>query len=156
MSECQEPYHALRECGVFRRLSIWERIRRVRRLELCEGCLTIGHSTRARRCPYKKEDEGLCSVRKCSRGHHSLLHVDKPEEAKKGIDSPGPEDDSGSEPEEGESALCNSGLPARNPVQLMTQWVKDEGGCSCLTFWDLGSKVSLMLRSMHEREDWSI
>jgi hypothetical protein len=32
--------------------------------------------------PCKKEDEGLCPVRKCSRGHHSLLHMDKPEEAK--------------------------------------------------------------------------
>ncbi len=29
-------------------------------------------------------------------------------------------------------------------MQLMTQWVKDEGGGSCLAFWDLGSQVSLV------------
>ncbi len=47
MIECTELYHALRECDVFRSLSTGERTRRVRRLKLCEGCLTFGHSTRA-------------------------------------------------------------------------------------------------------------
>jgi hypothetical protein len=35
-------------------------------------------------------------------------------------------------------------MSVRNPVQLMTQWVKDGGGESCLAFWDLGSQVSLV------------
>ncbi|MFN9956335.1 MAG: hypothetical protein ACK55I_24825, partial [bacterium] len=74
MIECTRPYHALRECDFFRSLSARERTRRVRNLRLCEGCLTYGHSTRARNCPFRKEDEGLCSVRKCGRGHHRLLH----------------------------------------------------------------------------------
>ncbi len=65
MVECTEPYHALRECSFFRSLSTGERKRRVRRLKLCEGCLTLGHSTRARRCPFRKKDDGLCPVRKC-------------------------------------------------------------------------------------------
>ncbi len=63
MSECAKPYHALRECDFFLSLSARERTRRVRNLRLCEGCLTYGHSTRARSCPFRKEDEGLCSVR---------------------------------------------------------------------------------------------
>ncbi len=54
MSKCLEPYHALRECGVFQSLSTGERARRGRKLKLCEGCLTFGHSTRARRCPFRK------------------------------------------------------------------------------------------------------
>ncbi len=29
-------------------------------------------------------------------------------------------------------------------MQLMTQWVRDGGGGSCLAFWDLGSQVSLV------------
>ncbi len=41
MIECTEPYHALRECGFFRSLLTGERTRRVRRLKLCEGCLTF-------------------------------------------------------------------------------------------------------------------
>ncbi len=136
MSECQEPYHALRECGVFQGLTTWERTRRVRRLRLCDGCLTLGHSTGARRYPYRKEDEGLCPVKKCGRGHHSLLHINEPEEVIGSADSP--------EAGEEEWALCNSKLATRNPVQLMTQWVRDGGGGSCLAFWDLGSQVSLM------------
>ncbi len=133
MIECTEPYHALRECDFFRSLSTGERTRRVRRLKLCEGCLTFGHSTRARRCPFRGEDEGLCPVRKCRKGHHSLLHDDGAEE------STAPQD-----VEQEEEATCNSGMAARNPVQLMTQRVKDGGGASCLAFWDLGSQVSLV------------
>ena len=52
MAECMESYHALRECNFFRSLSAGERTRRVRSLRLCEGCLTFGHSTRARSCPF--------------------------------------------------------------------------------------------------------
>ncbi len=133
MNECTEPYHALRECDVFRSLSTGERARRVKRLKLCEGCLTFGHSTRARRCPFRGEDEGLCPVKKCGKGHHSLLHDDGTEERA------APQDI-----EQEEEATCNSGMAARNPVQLMTQWVKDGGGASCLAFWDLGSQVSLV------------
>ena len=33
---------------------------------------------------------------------------------------------------------------SETPVQLMTQWVKDGGGESCLAFWDLGSQISLV------------
>ena len=133
MTECTEPYHALRECNFFRSLSARERTRRVRSLRLCEGCLTFGHSTRARSCPFRKGDEGLCPVRKCGRSHHRLLHDD------------GGGGDADSQDEEWEEeASCNSGMSVRNPVQLMTQWVKDGGGESCLAFWDLGSQVSLV------------
>ncbi len=133
MIECTEPYHALRECGFFRSLSTGERARRVRRLKLCEGCLTFGHSTRARSCPFRREDDGLCSVRKCGKGHHSLLH-----------DNGVGESTSPQGVEQEEEVTCSSGMAARNPVQLMTQWVKDGGGASCLAFWDLGSQVSLV------------
>ena len=109
------------------------RARRVRRLKLCEGCLTLGHSTRARSCPFRKGDDGLCPVRKCGRGHHRLLHDD-------GIGGSIASQDA----EREEEASCNSGMSVRNPVQLMTQWVKDGGGESCLAFWDLGSQVSLV------------
>jgi hypothetical protein len=60
MTECTKSYHALRECNFFRSLSAGERTRRVRRLRLCEGCFTFGHSTRARSCPFRKGDDGLC------------------------------------------------------------------------------------------------
>ena len=60
MTECTESYHALWECSFFRSLSAGERAKRVRRLRLCEGCLTFGHSTRARSCPFRKGDDGLC------------------------------------------------------------------------------------------------
>jgi hypothetical protein len=133
MGECSEPYHALRECGVFRSLTSGERARRVRRLKLCEGCLTFGHSTRARKCPFREDDEGLCPVKRCGKGHHSLLH--------KGGAGEGT---APQEAEEEEEAICNSGMATRNPVQLMTQWVKDGRGGSCLAFWDLGSQVSLV------------
>jgi hypothetical protein len=133
MTECTESYHALRECSFFRSLSAGERTRRVRRLRLCEGCLMFGHSTRARSCPFRKGDDGLCPVRKCGRGHHRLLHDD-------GIGGSTASQDA----EQEEEASCNSGISVRNPVQLMTQWVKDGGGESCLAFWDLGSQVSLV------------
>ncbi len=132
MTECTEPYHALRECSFFRSLSAGERTRRVRRLRLCEGCLTFGHSTRVS-CPFRKGDDGLCPVRKCGRGLHRLLHDE-------GIGGSTDSQDA----EQGEEASCNSGISVRNPVQLMTQWVKDGGGESCLAFWDLGSQVSLV------------
>ncbi len=102
-------------------------------MKLCEGCLTLGHSTRARRCPFRKEDDGLCSVRKCGKSHHYLLHDD-------GIGGSTALQDV----EQEEEASCNSGMAVRNPVQLMTQWVKDGGGESCLAFWDLGSQVILV------------
>ena len=73
---CMESYHALRECNFFQSLSVGERTRRVRSLKLCEGCLTFGHSTHARNCPFRRGDDGLCPVRKCGRGHHRLLHDD--------------------------------------------------------------------------------
>jgi len=151
MSECQDPYHALRERGVFQRLSVWERMNRVKLLKLCKGCLTIGHSKQTRKCPYNEEDEGLCSVKKCSRGHHRLLHMDKTKGSQEGTGALGPEDGSSLELEGEGQALCSSGLAARNPVKLITQWVKDEGGGSCLTFWDLGSPVSL-LTSQYAKE----
>jgi hypothetical protein len=110
MDECTEPYHALRECDVFRSLSTGERARRVKRLKLCKGCLTFGHSTRARRCPFRGEDEGLCPVKKCGKGHHSLLHDNGTGERAAPRDV-----------EQEEEATCNSGMAARNPVQLMTQ-----------------------------------
>jgi hypothetical protein len=116
MSECSEPYHALRECGVFQSLSRGERARRVRRLKLCEGCLTFGHSTRARKCPFRGDDEGLCPVKRCGKGHHSLLHRDG-----------AGEETVPQEIQEGEGAVCNSGMAARNPVQLMTQWSRMAG-----------------------------
>ncbi len=133
MVECTESYHALRECNFFRSLSAREITRRVRNLRLCEGCLTFGHSTRARSCPFRKGDDSLCPVRKCGRGHHRLLHDDG---GGGGIAS--------QDVELEEEASCNSGMSVRNPVQLMTQWVKDGGGESCLAFWDLGSQVSLV------------
>jgi hypothetical protein len=133
MTECMESYHALRECSFFRSLSAGERTRRVRRLRLCEGCLTFGHSTRARSCPFRKGDDCLCPVRKCGRGNHRLLHDD-------GIGGSTASQDA----EKEEEASCNSGISVRNPVQLMTQWVKDGGGEACLAFWDLGSQVSLV------------
>ncbi len=133
MTECTEPYHALWECNFFRSLSAGERTKRVRSLRLCEGCLTFGHSTRARSCPFRKGDDGLCPVRKCGRGHHRLLHDE-------GIGGSITSRDA----EQEEEASCNSGMSVRNPVQLMTQWVKDGGGESCLAFWDLGSQVSLV------------
>jgi hypothetical protein len=93
----------------------------------------FGHSTRARSCPFRKGDDGLCPVRKCWRGHHRLLHDD-------GIRGSTASQDA----EQEEEASFNSGISVRNPVQLMTQWVKDGGGESCLAFWDLGSQVSLV------------
>ena len=65
MTKCTESYHALRECNFFRSLSAGERTRRVRSLRLCEGCLTFGHSTRARSCPFRKGDDGLIGVYLC-------------------------------------------------------------------------------------------
>ena len=140
MAECTEPYHALRECNFFRSLSARERTRRVRNLRLCEGCLTFGHSTRARSCPFRKGDDGLCPVRKCGRGHHRLLHEDG------GGGSIASQDE-----EREEEASCNNGMSVRNPVQLMTQWVKDGGGESCLAFWDLGSRSALRLPNMRKK-----
>jgi hypothetical protein len=109
MTECTETYHALRECNFFQSLSAGERTRRVRSLKLCEGCLTFGHSTHARSCPFRKGDDGLCPVRKCGRGHHRLLHDD-------GIGGSIASPDA----EREEEASCNSGMSVRNPVQLMT------------------------------------
>ncbi len=87
----------------------------------------------ARKCPFREDDEGLCPVKRCGKGHHSLLH--------KGGAGEGT---APQEAEEEEEAICHSGMATRNPVQLMTQCVKDGGGGSCLAFWDLGSHVSLV------------
>jgi hypothetical protein len=72
-------------------------------------------------------------LKRCGKGHHSLLYRGGAGEGT-----------APQETKEEDGAVCNSGMAARNPVQLMTQWVKDGGGGSCLAFWDLGSQVSLV------------
>jgi hypothetical protein len=72
-------------------------------------------------------------VKKCVKGHHSLLHNDGAGEKAAPQDA-----------EQEEEATCNSRMAVENPMQLMTQWVKDGGGGSCLAFWDLGSQVGLV------------
>jgi hypothetical protein len=77
MVECELPYHALRKCEAFKGVPATDQVERIKRLKLCEGCLTIGHSARARECPYRNENDELCSKKKCGRNHYKLLHAAK-------------------------------------------------------------------------------
>ncbi len=43
---------------------------------LCKGCLTPGHVTTVRACPFRDELDDLCARSKCNQAHHHLLHVE--------------------------------------------------------------------------------
>jgi hypothetical protein len=103
-----------------------------------------GHTTKARESPCQKENDELCHKKRYGKGHHKLLHMigggDEGESSGPRVPCSVPELNQ----HETGPVLCGSGTAVRAPIQLMTRWIKDRGGCSCLTFWDLGSQVTLV------------
>ena len=73
---CFQSCHALVDCPLFLRMPAEERGEIVALSDLCVGCLTPGHGTKAQACPFKDEPHGACAKPKCKGAHHQLLHVD--------------------------------------------------------------------------------
>ena len=65
--EC-DGNHWLSQCGQFKKMSLIERFKLVRRKGLCDNCLTRGHL--ARNCP----KESFCKVQGCKERHSTYLH----------------------------------------------------------------------------------
>ncbi|XP_055644239.1 uncharacterized protein LOC129780226 [Toxorhynchites rutilus septentrionalis] len=64
---CNQDGHRVRECGAFKQLTVDDRWRRVRALQLCQNCL-FNHGRRA--CRGRK----TCDIEGCQFRHHPLLH----------------------------------------------------------------------------------
>jgi hypothetical protein len=125
MEECELPYHALWTYEVFKKLPVADRVERTRRLGLCQGCLTVGHSTKVKECPYRKDDDELCPRKKCGRNHHKLLHMAGGMELGESSDCCGSGSVPASNPCNTRPALCSSGTAMKTPIQLMTQRIKN-------------------------------
>jgi hypothetical protein len=154
MPQCCENYHKFRDCRHFRGLAAAERKKTVDRLELCSGCLTMGHGTSARDCPYASDMGEWCRIQTCSGAHHWLLHVgpeaairkerretsrehNRQPDAQKRVEHCGVVDQA----QEVIGALARE--EDEGPVQLVTQWINTMTGRPCLMFWDTGSQVTL-------------
>ena len=71
--------HWLSQCQQFRKMSLIERFKLMRRKGLCDNCLTRGHL--ARNCP----KESFCKVQDCKEKHSTFLHESaKPNNVKEG------------------------------------------------------------------------
>ncbi|XP_053698719.1 uncharacterized protein LOC128745665 [Sabethes cyaneus] len=64
---CNKSGHRVRDCDAFKELSVDNRWRRIRTLQLCQNCL-FNHGRRA--CRIRK----TCDFEGCSFRHHPLLH----------------------------------------------------------------------------------
>jgi hypothetical protein len=111
----------------------------------CRPLQRMPHSGPRSRGPnlsFREELKGLCARPKCRQAHHQLLHLEgKPE--------PRPCHHSGRN-----TAALNQHrtqivatmmhLAEQPPVQLVTQRIRTTAGKPCVTFWDIGSQVTLM------------
>jgi hypothetical protein len=108
--------------------------------DLCVGCLTPGHGTKAQACPFKDEPHGACAKPKCKGAHHQLLHVE-------GKQSRCPHQylggDAVSKQRYAQIAAARAQAVHQPPVQLTTQRIRAAAGKSCLALWDIGSQVTL-------------
>jgi hypothetical protein len=73
---CLQSCHSLVDCPLFLQMPAEERGEIVALSDLCVGCLTPGHGTKAQACPFKNEPYGACAKPKCKGAHHQLLHVE--------------------------------------------------------------------------------
>ncbi|XP_040174856.1 uncharacterized protein LOC120906844 [Anopheles arabiensis] len=64
---CEDPMHRVRQCGVFRAMTVTDRHATVSRLQLCANCLG-SHGTRPCKSTF------VCRVVGCGIRHHTLLH----------------------------------------------------------------------------------
>ena len=71
---CAESYDPLIGCLRFLLMTPEERMDLVAKAGLCRGCLTPGHGSAVRGCPFRRELRGLCAKPKCKQTHHQLLH----------------------------------------------------------------------------------
>ena len=137
---CFQSCHALVDCPLFLRMPAEERGEIVALSDLCVGCLTPGHGTKAQACPFKDEPHGACAKPKCKGAHHQLLHVD-------GKQSRCPPQylggDAASKQRCAQIAAARAQADHQPPVQLMTQRIKAAAGKTCLALWDIGSQVTL-------------
>jgi hypothetical protein len=138
---CSGSYHPLIKCPPFLQMPAEERGELVALSDLCRGCLTPGHGTTVRACPFRDELNGLCARPKCKRAHHQLLHV-------VGKQSRCPHqylggDTAASKQRYAQAAVAATHTVHQPPVLLVTQRIRTAAGKSCLAFWDNGSQVTL-------------
>jgi hypothetical protein len=137
----RELYHPLEQCPLFLQMSAEERGELVALSDLCRGCLTPGHGTRAQACPFRDKLKGLCFWPKCKRAYHQLLHVD-------GKQSRCPHQYLGGDAAAlrqryTQAAAAMAHAVHQPPIQLMVQRIKTAAKKPCLAFWDMGSQVML-------------
>ncbi len=139
---CAETCHPLIACQQFRLLPAQERWDVVPLNSLCKGCLTPGHGTTVRACPFRGELDDLCAGYKCKQAHHQLLHVS----GRPGLSRhprPG-QADAASKQRDAQAVAAAVQLEPQPPVQLVTQRIRTAAGRPCITFWDTGSQVTLI------------
>ncbi len=137
---CLQSCHSLVDCPLFLQMPAEERGEIVALSDLCMGCLTPGHGTRAQACPFKDEPHGACAKPKCKGAHHQLLHVE-------GKQSHCPHQylggDAVSKQRYAQIAAARAHAVHQPPVQLTTQRIRAAAGKSCLALWDNGSQMTL-------------
>ncbi len=141
VTTCSGSYHPLIKCLPFLQMPAEERGELVALSDLCRGCLTRGHSTTVRACPFRDELDGLCAKPKCKRAHHQLLHV-------YGKQSRCPHQYLGGDADVSKQRYAQAAATMvhsvhQPPVQLVAQRIRTAAGKSCLAFWDNGSQVTL-------------
>jgi hypothetical protein len=151
MPQCRKDYHRFRDCRHFCGLAAAERKKTVDRLELCSGCLTMGHGTNARDCPYASDMGEWCRIKACHEAHHWLLHVgpeaaikeerrktsrehNRRPDAQKRVEHCGVVDQA----QEVKGALARK--VDEGPVQLVTQWINTKNRKTMLNI--LGHRIS--------------
>ena len=139
---CAETCHPLIACPQFHQMPARERWDLVAMNHLCKGCLTPGHGTAVRACPFRDELDDLCARPKCGQAHHHLLHLEGGPSPRR---SP-PHGKAAAATRQHEAQLVAAAmrLEPQPAVQLVTQRIRTAAGRPCITFWDTGSQVTLM------------
>lgn len=149
------------QCSEFRKLSVSERIAKVKESRVCFNCLRRGH--RSLNCSSKSS----CS--KCHKRHHSLLHdegvrVDGPEHTDPKVQeqtvsiqaSSSPPQQSSNVESSVSTSISSTCCPAMLPnVLLLTAMVNllDKSGhlVPCRAFLDCGAQTNLLSISMYKK-----
>ncbi|XP_053686149.1 uncharacterized protein LOC128735691 [Sabethes cyaneus] len=154
------------KCGIFRDMTIAQRISKVKEAKLCFNCLRKGH--RSNTC----QSEKVCV--KCAQKHHTLLHIEKSDdviecsESSSILNNTSPRDRASSVPVPASNALVNQVSSSHQnrsiskEVFLLTAVVQlvDESGCThrCRALLDCASQVCLISQDMADKlgkRSWS-
>ena len=131
--KCQGS-HSLKQCQLFRQLSVPARWELVKPSDLCINCLQHGH--RAQTC-------SVAPCQQCKKKHHAMLHQDRGEASAGSSSSPKPSEKKQEQPTRHDTTTCAS-FPGNGTALMLIPVVlqgKDEA-IQCTALLDSGSTTS--------------